>query len=332
MPASARLACVAISGLLVLTGCSVAAGGSSSVEGMTEAGAVVESSVELDNCGTTVRVSSPPQRVVTIKSTATEMLLALGLGARIVGSASSDGPLPPEFASATPPVLAEKLPSKEAVLTVRPDLVFAGWESNFSTEGAGERESLQGMGIHTYVSPAACKTPGYKPSPLTFDGVFEDIEEAGRLFGAQPAAEKLVSSQRAQLAALRPNTSGFTALWYSSGGDTPYVGAGSGAPQMMMEAAGLVNIAADVDDTWSPLSWEVIAERNPAVIVLIDSTWASAAKKIATLENNPVMAKLPAVQNKRYVVLPFASSEAGVRNVAAVASMIEQLGSLDASR
>ena len=39
----------------------------------------------LDNCGVTVTLPGSPQRVVTIKSTATEMLLALGLGDRIVG-------------------------------------------------------------------------------------------------------------------------------------------------------------------------------------------------------------------------------------------------------
>ena len=41
----------------------------------------------LDNCGFAVTLPAAPERVVTIKSTATEMLLALGLGERIVGVA-----------------------------------------------------------------------------------------------------------------------------------------------------------------------------------------------------------------------------------------------------
>ena len=41
-----------------------------------------------------------PERVVTIKSTSTEMLLALGLGDRIVGTAFQDGPVPDECADA----------------------------------------------------------------------------------------------------------------------------------------------------------------------------------------------------------------------------------------
>jgi len=40
-------------------------------------------------------------------------------------------------------------------------------------------------------------------------------------------------------------------------------------------------------------------------------------------------AKLEAVKQKRYIVLPFASGEAGVRTVAAAASVAEQLAALD---
>ena len=100
---------------------------------------------------------------------------------------------------------------------------------------------------------------------------------------------------------------------------------------MLMQAAGLENIAADVEDTWTPYSWEVVAERNPDVIVLIDSSWGKAEKKIEILESNPVTAKLDAVREGRYLVLPFPASEAGVRSVTAVASLVEQLGELNAA-
>ena len=47
---------------------------------------------ELRNCGYVVEIGTPPSRIVTIKSTATDLLLALGLGDRIVGQAFQDGP------------------------------------------------------------------------------------------------------------------------------------------------------------------------------------------------------------------------------------------------
>ncbi|MBD7994265.1 putative F420-0 ABC transporter substrate-binding protein [Arthrobacter sp. Sa2CUA1] len=284
----------------------------------------------LDNCGTPVTLSAAPERVVTIKSTSTEMLLALGLGGKIVGTAFSDGPVPEVWAPATaPPVLAEKVPSREAVLALEPDLVFAGWESNFSADGAGERTQLAELGINSYVSPAACQEDGYRPDPLTFDDVFASITEAGDLFGAPEAAQELVDAQRTELAGIQRSEAGLTALWYSSGSDTPYVGAGSGAPQLMLEAAGLENIAADIKQAWSPYSWEAVAAADPDVIVLVDSAWGSVEKKKAVLESHPVISQLTAVREGRYLVVPFAASEAGVRNVETVRSLADQAAALD---
>ncbi len=285
----------------------------------------------LDNCGVEVTVESPPQRVVTIKSSTTEMLLALGLADRIVGAAFLDGPVPESLADAATdlPVLSDRAPGPEAVLTVEPDLVYAGWESNFSAESAGDRAALAELGVASYVSPSACKAAGYQPDPLTFDVVFDEIVEAGRVFGAEAAAQRLVTAQRADLAAATPDSRGLTALWYSSGADVPYVGAGIGAPQMIMDAVGLTNIAADVHDTWTSFSFEQVVADDPDVIVLVDAAWNTAQSKIETLEANPATARLTAVQEGRYLTIPFAATEAGVRNVDAVRDLAAQLADLE---
>lgn len=284
----------------------------------------------LDNCGTTVTVSEPPRRVVSVKSSTTELLLALGLGERIVGSAFLDGPLPESLAEegSSLNIMSDFLPGPEAVLGLAPDFVYGGWESNFTPDGVGERDALADLGIGTYVSPAACKGDGYVPDPLTFDTVFTEIREAGAIFGAKEAAANLVAEQEAALDALVPATGAPTALWYSSGTDSPYVGAGIGSPAMIMSAAGLTNIFADVHDTWTSVGWEPIVAADPDVIVLVDATWNTAASKMATLESNPVTQGLTAVKNKRYIVLPFAATEAGIRNVEAAASVIDQLAAL----
>ena len=77
------------------------------------------------------------------------MLLALGLAGRIVGTAFADGPVPDEYAAAarTSPSSPTRCPAQEAVLALEPDLVYAGWESNFSADGAGERATLGRLGI-----------------------------------------------------------------------------------------------------------------------------------------------------------------------------------------
>lgn len=284
----------------------------------------------LDNCGTEVTVDAEPQRILTIKSSTLELALALGAGDRIIGSAFSDGPLPEELAADADgiPVVSDKVPSQEATLALEPDLVFAGWESNFSIEGVGERADLEKLGITTYVAPAACKAPGYMPNPLTFDTVFDGFTEAGEILGETEAAAKLIADQRAQLAAIVPDDHALSAVWYSSGTDEPFVGAGIGAPEMIMTAAGLENVFADVEDTWTSTSWELIAEADPDVIVLVDAAWNTADSKIALLTANPVTAQLDAVVNERYVIVDFPATEAGIRNVDAVESIVTQLGEL----
>lgn len=285
------------------------------------------SPVSLDNCGYEITVDAAPERIVAIKSSTFELLLALGLEDRIAGHAFSDGPVPDAYAeaAASVPVISDKVPSQEAVLALEPDMVFAGWESNLTAEGAGDRDVLASLSIGSYVAPAACKAPGYMPAPLTFDAVFDGFREAGEVFGAQDAARALVAEQSAALSRLEPDARGLTAVWYSSGDDSPFVGAGWGAPQMIMEAAGLRNAFADVDDTWTSASWEAVVDADPDVFVLVDAAWNTAESKIALLEANPATARLQAVRDQRYVIVEFPATEAGVRNVDAVASIIEQL-------
>lgn len=315
---------------LVLTACSSAP--ADDATSADDGGSVAPSSsaagfpVTVASCGTETTLEAPPERIVTIKSSATEMVIALGAGDRLVGTAFSDGPLPDGVSA--PPVLAERNPSRESVLDLAPDLVYAGWESNLSDDGAGNRAGYEELGVSTFVSPSACQDPAYQPDPLTFEDVFAEIEEIGRLLGTPEEAEALVAEQRAELESVTRTGEGLSALWYSSGSDTPFVGAGIGAPQMIMAAAGLTNIAADVADTWTSLSWEVVADRDPDVLVLVDSAWNTAEHKIEVLESNPVTAAMPAVQEGRYLTVPFAATEAGVRNVSAVADLTRQIEQL----
>ncbi|WP_111718627.1 putative F420-0 ABC transporter substrate-binding protein [Homoserinimonas sp. OAct 916] len=314
---------IAASALLV-AGCSAAGAERAAVESPASAAPPVAAAtttypVTIDNCGTEVTFTQAPTRVVTIKSSTTELLVALGLTDRIIGQAFPDGPMPTAVAghSITPveiPVISDKVPGQEAVLDLEPDLVFAGWESNFGPEGAGDRDALHSLGVLSYVAPSACKEPGYKPEKLSFDDVFADVSEAGAIFDVPDAATTLVADSRAVLDDIAPLPAPLTALWWSSGVDLPYVGAGTGAPQMIMEAAGLTNVAARVDDTWTQMSMEAIVDANPQVIVLVDSAWSTAAKKKELLAANPATAGLDAVKNERYIVAPFAETEAGVRN------------------
>jgi iron complex transport system substrate-binding protein len=310
---------------LFLAGCATSAPPASAPTATVDPAAPVT----VDNCGVEVTFDKAPERVVTIKSSTTEAMLALGLGDRIVGTAFQDGPVPEQWEADAAKLtsIADKVPSEEVALELEPDMIFAGWESNFSAEGVGEREELATLGVASYVSPAACQSSG-QPNPLTFDDIFSEVEELGAIFRVD--ASPLVTEQQEALDNLKPAGDGRSALWYSSGSDTPYVGAGIGAPQLVLDTVGLANVAGDVDATWAPLSWEAVVDADPDFIVLVDATWNTAAKKIEMLQTNPATANLSAVQNSRYLVVPFAASEAGVRSVEAAESINSQIEELDA--
>lgn len=321
---------------LILGGCSTAAPtgpatGPQSAPEAADDGAAGHYPVTVDNCGTEVTLTHSPERIVTIKSTTFELVLALGMGEAVVGHAFLDGPVPPELtdAAAQVPELAERDPSTEVVLAADPDLIFAGWESTFTDEGLGSRESLHELGIATYVSPPACQGEDYMPDPLTFADIADQIHQAGELFGVPEAAEQLVTEQQARLDQVKASEAGLSALWYSSGSDTPFVGAGIGAPQLLMETVGLQNIAGGIEDSWASMSWEAVADAEPDVIVLVDSDWNTAEHKISVMADVPAMAALPAVQEGRYVVLDFPATEAGVRSAPAAADLAEQVAALE---
>ncbi|MBX3098839.1 MAG: putative F420-0 ABC transporter substrate-binding protein [Salinibacterium sp.] len=317
-----RILPIVLIGTFALAGCAT---GTAAAPSPTPS---ADTPVTVSNCGTSVTFTKAPERVVTIKSTSTEMLLALGLGDRIVGTAFQDGPVPDQWAAdaASLTSIADFVPSEEVVLEQQPDLVYGGWESAFAADGAGTRPELATLGIATYVSPSACQS-AEQPPKLTFANIFGDITQVASIFRVDPT--ELLAAQQKTLDGIAKTGAGHTAFWYSSGSDTPYSGAGIGAPELVMETVGLVNIAADVKATWAPLGWESVVDANPYYIVLIDATWNTAQSKIDRLESNPATAGLDAVVNKRYLLLPFASGEAGVRTVEAAASLSKQIAELN---
>ncbi len=323
-PLSRRSALAAVvAATLLLAGCSAAAAEPTATSGSPTA----DKPVVIQNCDTTVTFPSAPKRVVSIKSTSTEILLALGLGDRIVGTAFQDGPVPDKWKAEAAKLhsISDFMPSEEALLALEPDMVYSGWESAFSADQAGTRPELAGLGVGTYVQPAACRSTG-APAKLSFSDIFHELDQVASIFRVSDA--KLIAKQKAELATVKKNPKGLTALWYSSGTDTPYVGAGTGAPELVMETVGLKNVAAGVKQTWSSLGWESIVADDPDVIILIDASWNTAASKITSLETNPATANLSAVKNHRFITLPFPASEAGVRTVDAAVSVSKQLKAL----
>ncbi|WP_218106710.1 ABC transporter substrate-binding protein [Micromonospora pallida] len=278
--------------------------------------------VTLTNCGTPVTITKPPARAVTMNQSATEIMLALGLQDRMIGTAYLDDEVLPDYAAAYAkvPVLAKEYPSKESLLEAEPDFVYASFTSAFGDEGVGDRGEWQKLGVGTYLSPAGCPKET-RPAKLTMNDVFGEIREIATIFGVPDRAEKLVADQQARIAQARAGAKNAKVLWWDGGSDAPSVGACCGGPGMIMAEAGVTNAFADLDGSWANSSWETVADRNPDLIVLIDASWDPASAKKTFLAKNATLKDLPAVKNQRYVVIPFSSTSAGVRNMLAVEAL-----------
>ena len=113
-------------------------------------------------------------------------------------------------------------------------------------------------------------------------------------------------------------------FWFDSG-DPPFVGACCGGPGMVMDLAGAVNIFEDAPGNFATVSWEEVLDRDPDAIVINDASWSPAADKIELLKTNPAYADMTAVQEERFIIIPFSYTILGIRNADAVEILAQGL-------
>lgn len=290
----------------------------------------------VESCGFETTVESAPERAVAMNQGATEVLLALGLGDRVVGTAYLDDAVAERWADeyAELPVLSDDYPDTESLLQTEPDFVYGSYTSAFGGDAAGSQEDLAELGVASYVSPFGCgrADPGESAGAdgVSFDDVWGELRDVAAVFGVGDRAEELVAEQQELLAdpAIATAGEGLSIFWYDSGDTTPFTGVGQGAPQLLVESVGATNVFADVPGTWADVSWERVLQADPDVIVLADAGFSSAEEKRRYLESDPALSALTAVREQRYAVVAFSETSPGVRNADGVVSLAEQLTAL----
>jgi iron complex transport system substrate-binding protein len=289
--------------------------------------------VTIESCGATFTYDAPPTRAITLNQQATEVMLALGLEGAMVGTAYLDDAIPAQWQDAynAVPVLAERYPAREIVVAAEPDFLFAGFASAFNEDNLGAQEDWNGRGIGTYLADASCRETHPKDRPFTIDPILIDIETIGRIFSVEDRAVALAAEMRARLEAVQddPTGAGQTVFIFDSGDETPYSVGCCGTPSLLTELVGLENIADDVAGTWVDLAWERVVAADPDVIMLIEADWSTAADKRAYMEADPVLSELRAVQEGRFVSVPFSETLLGMRFADGVERLNAQLGALD---
>ncbi|MFI5754462.1 ABC transporter substrate-binding protein [Streptomyces sp. NPDC051569] len=277
------------------------------------------------NCGVKTTFPAPPQRVVTMNQHVTEIMLALGLRKSLVGTAYLDDTILPAYAKAyaSVPVLAKEYPSKEKLLAADPDFVYGGYASAFAANEGRARDDLQGSGINTRLNLENCAQ-----GKTSMDDLYQEIEETGRTFGVPDRAERWTEQARATLAATAAGLKGVEPLSvfvYDSGDKTAFTAGGKGIGNDLINRAGGTNVFADLDKSFGDATWEQVVARKPDVIVIYDYGSTTVAQKKKRLLEDPVLADVPAIRNKRFAVMPLSDVVLGVRAPAAVERLAAQL-------
>ena len=106
----------------------------------------------VENCTVSTTYERPPARAVTLNQAATEVMLALHLEDRLVGTAYLDDRILPGLSAAYErvPVLASKYPSMEVLLAARPDFLYAAYPGAFGP--ASDRGQTGNAGASTRIS------------------------------------------------------------------------------------------------------------------------------------------------------------------------------------
>jgi len=263
-----------------------------------------------------------PERAVSLNGHTTELMLSLGLAPKMVGTAYMNHPvlerLEPEYDKI--PILSDGTgsPSLEVVLGTGADFTY-GRLSAYRDTAVAPVEKLGELGINAYA------VKGTLIKGATMDDVYEDIANLGQIFDIQPAAKALIDEIRNGIAEVAAKVAAagkpkVKVLVYDSGEDAIYT-TGKALQTQLIALAGGENVFADLDETWSNVSWEEAVARAPDVIVINDYGKISAAEKIAMLKANAALASIPAIQNDRFVVMPLPSAFEGVRNPDAVRTL-----------
>ncbi len=205
-----------------------------------------------DDFGDTVVLGASPKRIVSLNPTTTELLFAIGAGARVTGRTSYD--LYPKEALAVPDLGQGLRPNVEAVLNTRPDLVVL----YASADNRDAARRLRAAGV---------ATAAYKVDRI--GDMMRVTRALGRLVGDSAAAERTVDSVRVTLDRVRTQTASlphptvFWPLW-----ETPLLSVGAGSfLHELLDIAGATNIFADLPQPSPTVTFEELLRRDPDMIL-----------------------------------------------------------------
>jgi iron complex transport system substrate-binding protein len=239
--------------------------------------------VEVSDANGTVIIEARPDRIVSLSSTATEMLFAIGAGGQVV-AVDEFSTYPPEAPITD---LSGFTPNLEAIIEYEPDLVVVSFDPGDLVSGL-----------------AAVQVPTlFLGSAVSLDDSYSQLEVLGAATGHVAEAAEVVAEMRADIEGIVATTTIPAGLTFYHEVDASLYSATSGSFLGQIYAMlGLINIADDADDGsgFPRLSSEYIVSQDPDIIFLGDSDFGVSPESLA---ERPGWADMTAVRNGAIVPL-----------------------------
>ena len=282
----------------------------------------------LDGQTVTNKVEKIPERAISMSQATTEMMLALGLEEKMVGTAMKEEEIyqPLQAAYDKVKVLSEKWPSYETFMAEKPDFA-TGWEVAFTKRGIpAERISEQNV-------------PIFIPSSMQkldadLDTVFDDMEKFGEIFGVKKDAEVWIDAQKKILESVQDKIKDLPKkkiFVYDSSDGQPFT-AFKGYTTNILKLIGAENVMEDtgVDKTWAATSWESVVAADPEYIIIADYSNGvrndeDFQQKVAAIKENPQLQNVMAVRENHFVKVKLSEITLGVRTVESLKRLAEEI-------
>jgi iron complex transport system substrate-binding protein len=208
----------------------------------------------VDDGGSTLTLASSPTRMVSLIPAATQVLVALGEGHRLVGRSDYDLDA---AALQVPSVGGGLLPSQEALLATSPDLVlrFEG-ESDRTTPGVLDAAGVAHFGLRLD----------------TIGDVRRMVAHLSRMTKSEDIGSLLLARMDRDLEAVRTRLAGQARIRvaFLLDGDPPWVVGGGTFLHELIETAGGANVFADLGAHYRPVSVEEVLRRNPQALLIVE--------------------------------------------------------------
>jgi iron complex transport system substrate-binding protein len=226
------------------------------------------------------RAERPP-RIVSVGSSLTEIVYALGAEALLVGVDTTS--LYPEAARSLPQVGYMRALSAEGVLSLKPTLVLA-------TSAAGPKATLDQLastGIEVTILP----------DHYDYDSVARKIEAVGKLTGKIAEAEALISKGQSAIQGLSRKLAASGSkprvlFLLSMGGGAPQAAGRDTAADGIIRLAGGVN-AIDAYSGYRPLTPEAVINARPDFVLVTRQT-VDAVGGVGAILDQPAIRQTPA--------------------------------------